>query len=128
MWLRLELQIRNQIPPTIKKCKPTICSSAPCSPPVAPKKRTAISCLISGFDGGGVCKLETKSPQPSKNANPQITLLMAGSAAARAVLISSATDLSLKTTFRPSQTLLSHHLLIRPLLAAVARSAPQLAA
>ncbi|KAL3624196.1 hypothetical protein CASFOL_033012 [Castilleja foliolosa] len=45
---------------------------------------------------------------------------MAGSAAARAVLISGATDLSLKTTFRPSQTLLSHHLLIRPLLAAVA--------
>ncbi|KAL3643601.1 hypothetical protein CASFOL_014416 [Castilleja foliolosa] len=45
---------------------------------------------------------------------------MAGSAAARAVLISSATDLSLKTTSRPSQTLLSHHLLIRPLLAAVA--------
>ncbi|KAL3652743.1 hypothetical protein CASFOL_002424 [Castilleja foliolosa] len=32
----------------------------------------------------------------------------------------SATHLSLKTTFRPSQTLLSHHLLIRPLLAAVA--------
>ncbi|KAI3474841.1 hypothetical protein Pfo_030152 [Paulownia fortunei] len=43
---------------------------------------------------------------------------MAGSAAARAVLISRAADLSLKPTFLPAQPPLSHHLLIRPLLPA----------
>ncbi|KAL6520327.1 hypothetical protein OROMI_032507 [Orobanche minor] len=43
---------------------------------------------------------------------------MAGAAAARAVLISSAADLSLKTTFRTSQSPLTHHIVIRPLLSA----------
>ncbi|KAL8475586.1 hypothetical protein ACS0TY_028300 [Phlomoides rotata] len=43
---------------------------------------------------------------------------MAGSAAARAVLMSRAADLSLKPTFLPPQSPLSHHLLIRPLLPA----------
>ncbi|KAG8384769.1 hypothetical protein BUALT_Bualt04G0153000 [Buddleja alternifolia] len=41
---------------------------------------------------------------------------MAGSAAARAILISRAADLSLNPTFLPPQPPPSHHLLIRPLL------------
>ncbi|KAK6155147.1 hypothetical protein DH2020_009395 [Rehmannia glutinosa] len=60
-------------------------------------------------------------PSTRKTAKLQNQSINGGLSCGEGCFISSAADLSLKTTFWPSQSPLSHHLLIRPLLAVAPR-------